>query len=110
MESITLAFNPGQTVITAHLDALINDPQDEMEKAKRHNEVVSALRSYLVCDWGDTHPEDCPLNDASVRAEQAGDEDNQTRLVAKYCLSFCDIFIITEWDRSYTTIMEVSDY
>lgn len=110
MESFTLCFNPGQTVITAHLDALINEPESDQERAKRHNEVVSAFRRYIACDWGDTHPDDKPLNDASVRAEQAGDVDNQVRLVAKYKLSFADIFIITEWDRSYTTMMEVSDY
>ena len=69
----------------------------------RQNEVFQALERYRMCDWGDTCYEDWKMNDDAVKY---GDD----RIVAKYCLSFGNIFIITEWDRSATTILFCNEY
>ena len=58
---------------------------------------------YINCDWGDTCKEDVELNDNAV-------ENNNDRILAVYETSQGKIFIITEWDRSYTTIMFSHEY
>ena len=74
--------------------------KDNPEKQK---EVDWAFKRYTYCDWGDTCYEDWKMNDEAVKH---GDD----RIVAKYCLSFGNIFIITEWDRSATTVMFCGEY
>lgn len=66
-------------------------------------EIHTAFRNYIKCDWGDTCEEDKALNDNAVK-------NNDDRIVAKYVTSKGNIFIITEWDRSYTTIMFADEY
>lgn len=66
-------------------------------------EVHQAFYKYIKGDWGDTCDEDKPLNDAAIK-------NNDDRIVAKYKTSQGNIFIITEWDRSYTTIMFANEY
>lgn len=61
--------------------------------------ITNCINKYLRSDWGDTCKEDAALND---RAEKYGD----ARIVAKYD----NIFIITEWDRSVTTILFTDEY
>lgn len=65
-------------------------------------EVMKALSRYQVCDWGDTCKEDSILNNKAII------EDN--RVLASYNTSLGKIWIITEWDRSYTTILYPSEY
>lgn len=66
-------------------------------------EVQAAFRRYVNCDWGDTCKEDSAMNDNAVA-------DGNDRIVAKYVTSKGNIFIITEWDRSYTTILFADEY
>lgn len=66
-------------------------------------EVQAAFRRYVNCDWGDTCKEDSTMNDNAVT-------DGNDRIVAKYVTSKGNIFIITEWDRSYTTILFADEY
>ena len=65
-------------------------------------EVQQAFNKYMRGDWGDTCQEDAELNNQAV--------ENNERVVAKYKTSEGDIFIITEWDRSYTTILFANEY
>lgn len=69
------------------------------------NEIFECLKKYLDCDWGDTCKEDKKLNDSAVK-------NNDDRIVAKYNLKTIpkSIFIITECDRSATTIMFCEEY
>ena len=90
-------FSLGQVVQTRGLYSMTEANPD------RHNEVVTALHRYMGGDWGNTCQEDAELNNEAVRS-------GQDRIVAKYCLSFANIFIITEWDRSYTTILLCEEY
>ena len=54
---------------------------------------------YCKKDWGDIPEEDKRMNDL--------DDD---RIVARYNSKHGDIYIITEWDRSYTTILFTNEY
>ena len=65
-------------------------------------EIGKAFYRYVFCDWGDTCEEDKKLNDEAIEAGE--------RIVAKYETSKGNVFIITEWDRSYTTILFADEY
>ena len=73
------------------------------ERIKKDEEfskfVVESHLRYLRQDWGDTCEEDWKLNDNAVK-------NGNDRIVAKYG----NIFIITEWDRSVTTILFTEEY
>jgi hypothetical protein len=66
-------------------------------------EATVALRRYIACDWGDTCRADRTINDNAVAS-------GQDRIVAMYVTSKGKICIITEWDRSYTTVMFANEY
>lgn len=66
--------------------------------------VCESIRSYISCDWGDTCDEDKRMNDDAVK--------NGERILAVYIQRKTGekIWIITEWDRSVTTILFPSEY
>ena len=68
------------------------------------------ISRYAVNDWGDLHPDDWSLNDESVKMGEG-------RILASYPLpgdvdvEYEDrLWIITEGDRSVTTILFPGDY
>ena len=67
--------------------------------------VYACLGRYILCDWGDTCEGDRQLNDDAVKygerilAEYRNPEHTNWR-----------IWIITEWDRSATTILFPEEY
>lgn len=65
-------------------------------------EVLRALARYFQNDWGDVCKEDWELND-----EGAADDG---RILASYPTCEGKIWIITEWDRSATTILFPDEY
>ena len=84
-------FALGQVVITAnatkHLDTLA---------------VNEALRRHAAGDWGDTCPEDAGENELSL--------NEGFRLLSAYGTGERKFWIITEDDRSVTTILMPEDY
>jgi len=90
-------FELGQTVQTRGIAAACENNEAFTK------EIYEAFNKYVLCDWGDTCAEDCALNDSAVK-------NNDDRIVAKYKTSAGNIFIITEWDRSYTTILFANEY
>lgn len=65
--------------------------------------IVDALRRHAVGDWGDVDAEDYEANN---RAIQNGD-----RLLSVYhAVDGTKFWIITEWDRSVTTVLLPEDY
>lgn len=67
--------------------------------------VSQSMARYVQCDWGDTCVEDWQSNDDAVKE---GD-----RILAEYQEPNHPnwrIWIITEWDRSVTTILFPSEY
>ena len=74
--------------------------------ASDHNfagKIMDCLRMYTQMDWGDTCAADCKMNNSAVCS---GDD----RVVALYKTNKGNVFIITEWDRSVTTILFGSEY
>lgn len=57
---------------------------------------------YCKCDWGDTCEEDVRSNNEAVK--------NGERILAAYMYGDTKIWIITEWDRSATTILFPEKY
>ena len=91
-------FELGQTVVTEAID-------ERMKSDKGFAVFVQmSLGKYVQGDWGDTCDEDKQTNEESLRDGE--------RLLAVYIYPNTGekILIITEWDRSVTTIMFPSDY
>ena len=61
--------------------------------------ITESVNKFLSHDWGDTCQEDWKLNDDAIKY-------SNDRVVARYD----NIFIITEWDRSVTTILFTDEY
>ena len=88
-------FSPGQVVMTAGVDELV--------RQGRLN-PTPYLRRHLHGDWGDLSGDDWRLNDAAL----ASGED---RLFSSYqVMPDLKLWIITEWDRSVTTLLLPSEY
>lgn len=74
------------------------------------------LARHVAGDWGDIDPEDAKLNDESIASEVndthgATDDDYRGRVMSVYKVSpTTSIWIITEWDRSVTTILLPHEY
>ena len=66
--------------------------------------VRKCIRRYMDCDWGDSYKEDKALNDEAVI--------NGDRIFAAYIFPADNkkIWIITEADRSATTVLFPEDY
>jgi hypothetical protein len=81
-----------EIVITTAVDDLLH--ADE----KFDCEIANIVMRFNNCDWGDTHPADKIANDNALA-------NGNDRIMAKYKTSRGDIFIITEQDKSHTTIL-----
>jgi hypothetical protein len=69
-----------------------------------HEDMLKALDKYTKGDWGITCEEDWKANDEAIRT---GDD----RVVATYkATNNISFYIITEQDRSATTILLPEDY
>ena len=91
---MTALFNLGQTVATPGaleaLEAAGDNPADYLSR-------------HIRGDWGDVCEEDAQENDFSLK--------NDLRIFSAYHLSDnTKIWVITEWDRSATTILLPSEY
>lgn len=65
--------------------------------------VADSLKRYADCDWGDMCEEDKAMNDEAVK--------NGARIFAAYDHSkFGQLWIISEADRSSTTVLLSSKY
>lgn len=65
--------------------------------------VLYSLSRYLDGDWGDLSEDDKKMNDDAVKR-------HNNRILAKYVIPGDEIYIITEEDRSVTTILFCSEY
>lgn len=87
-------FPAGQLVMTAGIDGLV--------RQGRLNPSALLCR-HLNGDWGDLCDEDRRSNDAAL---QSGD-----RLLSSYRVApDLKVWIITEWDRSVTTLLLPEEY
>jgi hypothetical protein len=91
-------FDPGRVVMTATMSNWLEArPTD----AALH-EVWRSLFRHLRGDWGTLSALDREQNDHALV--------NGDRLLSSYTVDGRKVWIITEWDRSYTTILFPDDY
>ena len=93
-ETLRPLFPLGRLTITAHAQHIL--PTEE---------VMNALQRHHCGDWGDLCEEDRQANEDALKY---GD-----RLFSVYCTELpkrIKFYIITEWDRSATTILLPEDY
>lgn len=91
-------FDLGNVVSTSGVYEMVD------KDIKFHQFVAKSFKRHCNGDWGDLDKEDKMANDFALCN---GDD----RLFSKY--NYKDgisIYIITEWDRSYTTILFPSEY
>ena len=91
-----MKFNLGQMVMTRGI-------ADAMASETFTKQVTEAIKKYANCDWGITCEEDAAMNTEAVKT-------GEDRVLAVYETCKGNIWIITEWDRSYTTILFPSEY
>lgn len=93
-----MKFKLGQVVETNGVHEL------RYNNGKFHNFVRESFQRHCNGDWGDLCEDDKRANDFALRN---GDD----RLFSKYNFDGeISIYIITEWDRSYTTILFPEEY
>ena len=92
-----MKFKIGQIVMTKGVNTRL------AESIKFSAFMYESIARYLNCDWGDLGKEDWKMNDDAVK-------NNDDRIFARYNNEEGDIYIITEWDRSVTTILLPSEY
>lgn len=85
-------FNPGKCCTTVGVEAKVP-----------HEEVMAALSRHLNCDWGNVCKEDAEQNNWSL--------EHDARILSSYKSSDDTVFwIITEADRSATTVLLPEEY
>lgn len=87
----TVLFPLGETVITANASLRLTT-----------EEVLAGLRRHVCGDWGDLCPEDMQANDEALLTGG--------RLLSVFGSGQHRFWIITEWDRSVTTVLLPEDY
>jgi len=87
-------FPPGRVVATPGAIELLD---------KNGMDGSSVLLRHLQGDWGDLDDEDTKQNEFAL--------SNKERLLSSYNLpDTAKVWVITEWDRSATTILLPEDY
>ena len=90
-------FETGQMVMTVGINDSIADSEIFAK------EITKIISRYLSCDWGDMSAADKQANNEAVLN---GDD----RIFAAYNSSQGKVYVITEWDRSYTTVLFADEY
>ena len=89
-------FNLGQVVMTRGI-------ANEIEQSKEFAKFVQAsFHRHSTGDWGELGEEDKQANENAL--------ENEDRIFSSYIKGDWKIWIITEWDRSVTTILFPSEY
>ena len=88
-------FDLGLVVIT-------NGINDKLDSVRFSKELTVAMHRFTRGDWGEMKPEDIEANNKALR--------NGERLLGAYQTSEGKIWIITEADRSATTILFPDEY
>ena len=92
-----MSFKIGDILVTKGIN------QRVMKDAAFSSFIMTAFSRYMVRDWGDLCEEDKAMND---RAVKNGDD----KILARYNYGSESIYIITESDRSVTTILFIDEY
>jgi archaellum component FlaC len=91
-------FELGQVVMTIAINKSIATNEEFLK------DIYNSLSRYRNCDFSDMkYPEDIESNMSAI-------ENNDDRIFATYNTCKGKIYIITECDRSYTTILFPDEY
>ena len=93
-------FETGPVVMTEGIRELI--------ELGYQDEIQDCLRRHKSGDWGDLSEDDKAMNDEAIESEKSGGWTD--RLFSSYDNDFGKIYIITEYDRSVTTILLPEEY
>ena len=63
---------------------------------------------HITGDWGDLPKEDREMNDYAIEMERRGKPSD--RLMSAYTIRGVRVWIITEYDRSHTTVLLPEEY
>ena len=91
-----MKFDTGQVVCTTNLQNKVGE--DNMSSV-----VSRALARHISGDWGDLSEEDKKSNDKALK-------DGERIMSAYNTENNIRIWVITEWDRSVTTVLLPEDY
>lgn len=107
MEITTLAFQLGKQIMTAGVSHAIH------ENPNFNLFIFQCIRKHKANDWGDVAETDWKNNDAAVvvgeRILSAYNLPEGFKELSPYQKD-AKLWIITEWNRSYTTILFPSEY
>lgn len=92
-----MKFNPGQLVMTRG----VNDLIASNEEFAKH--VMLSLKRHMAGDWGNLCDEDRVTNESALL-------DGERLFSAYTKVGVPPIWIITEWDRSVTTVLFPDEY
>lgn len=86
------------------LGQLVATPGALRALEKAGQSAVGFVTRHAAGDWGDVPPEDAAANEAALRDGE--------RIISAYQLPKTEqrIWIITEWDRSVTTVLLPEEY
>ncbi|MBQ7621658.1 MAG: hypothetical protein IJV02_04520 [Candidatus Methanomethylophilaceae archaeon] len=95
-------FKTGQVLMTCGIREMMMGNEDAIDSIQR------CLDRHCSGDWGDLEETDKAMNDESLKAEKNGGWTDS--LFSCYETDFGKIYIITECDRSATTILLPDEY
>lgn len=89
-------FELGQTVMTRGI-------QEALEvNTLTNRDIQSVLAKHHNGDWGDLEQEDKQMNDDAIV--------NGDRILSAYQIRGLKLWVVTEWDRSVTTVLLPEEY
>lgn len=89
-------FNLGRFVKTIGIDNAIKEDENYFK------ELIKCVEKYIQCDWGDLCDEDKQSNEDALKYGE--------RILGAYNTSKGKVYLITEWDRSVTTLLFANEY
>ena len=94
-------FELGAVLMTAEVTRVV-------EEDGAIGTVLDCLQRPASGDWGDLCEEDRRMNDEAIEAERDGGDTD--RLFSAYETGIGKLYVITEWDRSTTTVLTPGEY
>ena len=87
-------FETGDIVTTPAAKKILNNEKD--------NHISLLIRRHSTCDFGNLTQDEIQQNHLALNEGE--------QVISKYQVAGQDIYVITEHDRSYTTIMLFQEY
>ena len=96
-------FELGKVVMTSGINDMIQEDPSNMTF------LNECLKRHSMGDWGDLSEDDKEMNDAALEVDRTG-EGEPDSLMSVFHKEGFEFWIITEWNRSATTILLPCEY